>query len=155
MNWVKFKAQSQLNKKCSAVKHTKIKGVPKLDDANDAGNVYHTFLFLFLFRRHEKVNYLPSSYTNHVLWQVGRTPLAAHWSLPREIQPRHLLCLGWEWSVGTAMASSLSEEKCSTSGRPHSSRLGPTAFCSMSLDGSCMVLQMHFCICGGCLRGVI
>lgn len=39
MNWVKFKAQSQLNKKCSAVKHTKIKGVPKLDDANDAGNV--------------------------------------------------------------------------------------------------------------------
>ncbi|XP_053496302.1 DNA topoisomerase 2-alpha [Ictalurus furcatus] len=37
MNWVKFKAQTQLNKKCSAVKHTKIKGVPKLDDANDAG----------------------------------------------------------------------------------------------------------------------
>ncbi|XP_075378864.1 DNA topoisomerase 2-alpha [Mycteria americana] len=38
LNWVKFKAQSQLNKKCSAVKHTKIKGVPKLDDANDAGS---------------------------------------------------------------------------------------------------------------------
>lgn len=37
MNWVKFKAQTQLNKKCSAVKHSKIKGVPKLDDANDAG----------------------------------------------------------------------------------------------------------------------
>ncbi|XP_077595631.1 DNA topoisomerase 2-alpha [Stigmatopora nigra] len=37
MNWVKFKAQLQLNKKCSAVKHTKVKGVPKLDDANDAG----------------------------------------------------------------------------------------------------------------------
>ncbi|XP_028287609.1 DNA topoisomerase 2-alpha isoform X2 [Parambassis ranga] len=37
MNWVKFKAQNQLNKKCSAVKHSKIKGVPKLDDANDAG----------------------------------------------------------------------------------------------------------------------
>ncbi|KAL1264057.1 hypothetical protein QQF64_004412 [Cirrhinus molitorella] len=37
MNWVKFKAQAQLNKKCSAVKHNKIKGVPKLDDANDAG----------------------------------------------------------------------------------------------------------------------
>uniref|UniRef100_A0A8C7QI01 DNA topoisomerase 2 n=1 Tax=Oncorhynchus mykiss TaxID=8022 RepID=A0A8C7QI01_ONCMY len=37
MNWVKFKAQTQLNKKCSAVKHTRIKGVPKLDDANDAG----------------------------------------------------------------------------------------------------------------------
>ncbi|KAJ7985019.1 hypothetical protein DPEC_G00360790 [Dallia pectoralis] len=37
MNWVKFKAQTQLNKKCSAIKHNKIKGVPKLDDANDAG----------------------------------------------------------------------------------------------------------------------
>nr|XP_057917582.1 DNA topoisomerase 2-alpha [Doryrhamphus excisus] len=37
MDWVKFKTQLQLNKKCSAVKHTKIKGVPKLDDANDAG----------------------------------------------------------------------------------------------------------------------
>ncbi|XP_068439815.1 DNA topoisomerase 2-alpha [Clinocottus analis] len=37
MNWVQFKAQTQLNKKCSSVKHTKIKGVPKLDDANDAG----------------------------------------------------------------------------------------------------------------------
>lgn len=43
MNWVKFKAQTQLNKKCSAVKHTKIKGVPKLDDANDAGNVVLLF----------------------------------------------------------------------------------------------------------------
>lgn len=40
MNWVKFKAQTQLNKKCSAVKHTKIKGVPKLDDANDAGKSF-------------------------------------------------------------------------------------------------------------------
>ncbi|XP_003222506.3 DNA topoisomerase 2-alpha [Anolis carolinensis] len=38
LNWVKFKAQNQLNKKCSAVKHTRIKGIPKLDDANDAGS---------------------------------------------------------------------------------------------------------------------
>ncbi|XP_027522232.1 DNA topoisomerase 2-alpha [Corapipo altera] len=38
LNWVKFKAQSQLNKKCCTVKHSKIKGVPKLDDANDAGS---------------------------------------------------------------------------------------------------------------------
>ncbi|XP_054850787.1 DNA topoisomerase 2-alpha isoform X2 [Eublepharis macularius] len=37
LNWVNFKAQTQLNKKCSAVKHTRIKGIPKLDDANDAG----------------------------------------------------------------------------------------------------------------------
>nr|CAB3267169.1 DNA topoisomerase 2-alpha [Phallusia mammillata] len=36
MNWVKFKAQSQLQKK-SATKSNKLKGVPKLDDANDAG----------------------------------------------------------------------------------------------------------------------
>lgn len=34
---MKFKAQIQLNKKCSAVKHNRIKGIPKLDDANDAG----------------------------------------------------------------------------------------------------------------------
>jgi len=39
MNWVQFKAQTQLNKKCSSVKHSKIKGVPKLDDANNAGIV--------------------------------------------------------------------------------------------------------------------
>ncbi|XP_034271655.1 DNA topoisomerase 2-alpha isoform X1 [Pantherophis guttatus] len=38
MNWVRFKAQTQLNKKCSAIKHTRIKGIPKLDDANDAGS---------------------------------------------------------------------------------------------------------------------
>ncbi|XP_015687762.1 DNA topoisomerase 2-alpha [Protobothrops mucrosquamatus] len=38
LNWVRFKAQTQLNKKCSAVKHTRIKGIPKLDDANDAGS---------------------------------------------------------------------------------------------------------------------
>ena len=37
LNWVKFKAQVQLKKKCSAVKHNRIKGIPKLDDANDAG----------------------------------------------------------------------------------------------------------------------
>ncbi|XP_078475411.1 DNA topoisomerase 2-alpha-like isoform X1 [Lampetra planeri] len=37
LNWVKFKAQTQLNKKCSSVKHSKLRGIPKLDDANDAG----------------------------------------------------------------------------------------------------------------------
>jgi len=34
---MKFKAQTQLNKKCSASKQNKLKGIPKLDDANDAG----------------------------------------------------------------------------------------------------------------------
>lgn len=48
MNWVKFKAQAQLNKKCSAVNHTKIKGVPKLDDANDAGGKNSTSCTLIL-----------------------------------------------------------------------------------------------------------
>ncbi|XP_021233800.1 DNA topoisomerase 2-alpha isoform X2 [Numida meleagris] len=48
LNWVKFKAQTQLNKKCSAVKHTKIKGVPKLDDANDAGSKNSTDCTLIL-----------------------------------------------------------------------------------------------------------
>ncbi|KAM9296239.1 DNA topoisomerase 2-alpha [Gastrophryne carolinensis] len=48
LNWVKFKAQSQLNKKCSAVKHTKIKGIPKLDDANDAGSKHSNECTLIL-----------------------------------------------------------------------------------------------------------
>lgn len=29
--------QTQLNKKCQKSKHSKIRGIPKLDDANDAG----------------------------------------------------------------------------------------------------------------------
>nr|XP_039332183.1 DNA topoisomerase 2-alpha [Saimiri boliviensis boliviensis] len=45
LNWVKFKAQVQLNKKCSAVKHNRIKGIPKLDDANDAGLVPQDYLY--------------------------------------------------------------------------------------------------------------
>jgi len=36
LSWMKFKAQSQLNKK-SGAKHSKLKGIPKLDDANNAG----------------------------------------------------------------------------------------------------------------------
>ena len=37
MNWAKFKAESLKDKMCSKSKHSKIKGMPKLDDANDAG----------------------------------------------------------------------------------------------------------------------
>ncbi|XP_042529550.1 DNA topoisomerase 2-alpha isoform X3 [Dipodomys spectabilis] len=48
LNWVKFKAQVQLNKKCSAVKHNRIKGIPKLDDANDAGSRNSTECTLIL-----------------------------------------------------------------------------------------------------------
>ncbi|XP_064646411.1 DNA topoisomerase 2-alpha-like isoform X2 [Lineus longissimus] len=36
LSWMKFKAQAQLNKK-SGAKTSKLKGVPKLDDANNAG----------------------------------------------------------------------------------------------------------------------
>ncbi len=38
MNWVKFKTQEKLNAKCSGSKKTKLKGIAKLDDANDAGS---------------------------------------------------------------------------------------------------------------------
>ncbi|XP_051948488.1 DNA topoisomerase 2-beta-like isoform X2 [Xyrauchen texanus] len=48
LNWVKFKAQMQLNKKCSSVKHSKIKGIPKLDDANDAGGKHSSECTLIL-----------------------------------------------------------------------------------------------------------
>ena len=37
-SWMKFKAQEKLNTKCSGKKQNKLKGIPKLDDANDAGN---------------------------------------------------------------------------------------------------------------------
>ncbi|KAI6190756.1 DNA topoisomerase 2 [Aphelenchoides bicaudatus] len=37
MNWVKFKQMEQQDKKCSAKKTSKLKGVPKLEDANNAG----------------------------------------------------------------------------------------------------------------------
>ncbi|CAD5115354.1 DgyrCDS4334 [Dimorphilus gyrociliatus] len=36
-SWIRFKDQEKLTKKCSAGKHNKLKGIPKLDDANDAG----------------------------------------------------------------------------------------------------------------------
>uniref|UniRef100_A0AC34QUD2 DNA topoisomerase 2 n=1 Tax=Panagrolaimus sp. JU765 TaxID=591449 RepID=A0AC34QUD2_9BILA len=37
LSWVKFKQQEQANKKCSSRKTQKLKGIPKLEDANDAG----------------------------------------------------------------------------------------------------------------------
>uniref|UniRef100_A0A0R3RWV3 DNA topoisomerase 2 n=1 Tax=Elaeophora elaphi TaxID=1147741 RepID=A0A0R3RWV3_9BILA len=37
MAWVRFKQQETLDKKCSSKKAIKLKGVPKLEDANDAG----------------------------------------------------------------------------------------------------------------------
>lgn len=36
LNWVKFKSQTALNKK-GGTKTSKLKGIAKLDDANDAG----------------------------------------------------------------------------------------------------------------------
>ena len=40
MSFVKFKSEAQLSKKSSSSKHIRLKGVPKLDDANDAGTKY-------------------------------------------------------------------------------------------------------------------
>ena len=37
MSWVKFKEQAQLNQMCTGRKKNTIKGIPKLDDANEAG----------------------------------------------------------------------------------------------------------------------
>ena len=37
MLWAKFKAQTDLNKQCSGKKTAKLKGIPKLEDANNAG----------------------------------------------------------------------------------------------------------------------
>ncbi|XP_033628868.1 DNA topoisomerase 2-alpha-like isoform X1 [Asterias rubens] len=48
MSWMKFKQQSQLDKKCHTSKHSKIKGIPKLDDANDAGGKHSQSCTLIL-----------------------------------------------------------------------------------------------------------
>ncbi|CAD5217830.1 unnamed protein product [Bursaphelenchus xylophilus] len=37
MSWVRFKQMEQQDKKCSSKKTSKLKGIPKLEDANDAG----------------------------------------------------------------------------------------------------------------------
>lgn len=36
-SWMHFKQQAQLDQKCSGTKRSKLRGIPKLDDANDAG----------------------------------------------------------------------------------------------------------------------
>ncbi len=37
LNWARAKSQSQLSKKQSGSKHSKLRGIAKLDDANEAG----------------------------------------------------------------------------------------------------------------------
>ncbi|KAI1292341.1 DNA topoisomerase 2-beta [Halotydeus destructor] len=37
MTWVKFKSEALLATKCHTKKHSKLRGIPKLEDANDAG----------------------------------------------------------------------------------------------------------------------
>lgn len=37
LNWIRFKADSLKDKACSKTKYSKLKGIPKLEDANDAG----------------------------------------------------------------------------------------------------------------------
>lgn len=37
LSWIRFKAQEKMDKQCHKSKHAKLKGIPKLDDANDAG----------------------------------------------------------------------------------------------------------------------
>ena len=37
VDWAQHKSQIELAKKCHSSKRSKLKGIPKLDDANDAG----------------------------------------------------------------------------------------------------------------------
>ncbi|VDM54549.1 unnamed protein product [Angiostrongylus costaricensis] len=46
--WVRFKQQEDMNKKCSGKKATKLKGIPKLEDANDAGTKHSQLCTLIL-----------------------------------------------------------------------------------------------------------
>ncbi|EJD75192.1 DNA topoisomerase 2 [Loa loa] len=46
--WVRFKQQETLDKKCSTKKTSKLKGIPKLEDANDAGTKNSSLCTLIL-----------------------------------------------------------------------------------------------------------
>uniref|UniRef100_T1IP94 DNA topoisomerase 2 n=1 Tax=Strigamia maritima TaxID=126957 RepID=T1IP94_STRMM len=48
LTWMKFKQQSQLDSKCHKSKHSKLKGIPKLEDANKAGTKFSTDCTLIL-----------------------------------------------------------------------------------------------------------
>uniref|UniRef100_F1KQV5 DNA topoisomerase 2 n=1 Tax=Ascaris suum TaxID=6253 RepID=F1KQV5_ASCSU len=48
MAWVRFKQQETLDKKCSSKRTSKLKGVPKLEDANDAGTKNSSLCTLIL-----------------------------------------------------------------------------------------------------------
>lgn len=37
LSWVRFKAMEKMDKQCHKSKHVRLKGIPKLDDANNAG----------------------------------------------------------------------------------------------------------------------
>lgn len=48
MAWAKFKQQAQLQSKCASKKQNKLKGIPKLEDANDAGTRFSSDCTLIL-----------------------------------------------------------------------------------------------------------
>lgn len=48
LSWVRFKQMENLDKKCSSKKTNKLKGVPKLEDANDAGTKNSMYCTLIL-----------------------------------------------------------------------------------------------------------
>ncbi|VDM34669.1 unnamed protein product [Hydatigera taeniaeformis] len=48
LSWVRFKAQEKMDKQCHKSKHAKLKGIPKLDDANDAGTKNSQYCTLIL-----------------------------------------------------------------------------------------------------------
>ncbi|XP_042857446.1 DNA topoisomerase 2-alpha-like isoform X2 [Penaeus japonicus] len=48
MTWARFKQQAQLQSKCANRKQNKLKGIPKLEDANDAGTKFSSDCTLIL-----------------------------------------------------------------------------------------------------------
>ncbi|GAA55912.1 DNA topoisomerase II [Clonorchis sinensis] len=48
LSWVRFKAMEKLDKQCHKAKHVKLKGIPKLDDANNAGTKHSNQCTLIL-----------------------------------------------------------------------------------------------------------
>ena len=49
LNWARAKSQAQISKKQSGSKHSKLRGIPKLDDANEAGGMCMVSNFCVIF----------------------------------------------------------------------------------------------------------
>ncbi|TPP66786.1 DNA topoisomerase 2 [Fasciola gigantica] len=65
LSWVRFKAMEKMDKQCHKSKHVRLKGIPKLDDANNAGTKNSSSCTLILTEENSANHW-------HMLVVVGR-----------------------------------------------------------------------------------